>query len=240
MLNIIGTIDKPSKGDVYICGLRIKYSTKDQLLASIRLNKLGFVFQTFNLIGSLTALENVELPMQLRGKLSREEIKKRATLLLTEVGLGERLDHFPNMLSGGEQQRVTIARSISNNPSILLLDEPTGDLDTKSTDIIMKILVDLNVKHKITMIMVTHDQGLKHFAHRVVKMSDGKILKIQEIDKNIRGKMLSDLDAKVEAHQSGANDASKVSIREGIYDSSVKKDLERNGPPQIPENFSIL
>lgn len=161
MLNIIGTIDKPSKGDVYICGLRIKYSTKDQLLASIRLNKLGFVFQTFNLIGSLTALENVELPMQLRGKLSREEIKKRATLLLSEVGLGERMDHFPNMLSGGEQQRVTIARSISNNPSILLLDEPTGDLDTKSTDIIMKILVDLNVKHKITMIMVTHDQGLK-------------------------------------------------------------------------------
>ena len=102
MLNIIGTIDKPSKGDVYICGLRIKYSTKDQLLASIRLNKLGFVFQTFNLIGSLTALENVELPMQLRGKLSREEIRKRATQLLTEVGLGERLDHFPNMLSGGE------------------------------------------------------------------------------------------------------------------------------------------
>ena len=92
---------------------------------------------------------------------------------MTEVGLGERLEHFPNMLSGGEQQRVTIARSISNNPSILLLDEPTGDLDTKSTDIIMKILVDLNVKHKITMIMVTHDQGLKNFSNRVVKMSDG-------------------------------------------------------------------
>lgn len=103
MLNIIGTIDKPSKGDVYICGLRIKYSTKDQLLASIRLNKLGFVFQTFNLIGSLTALENVELPMQLRGKLSKDEIRRRATQLLTEVGLGDRLDHFPNMLSGGEQ-----------------------------------------------------------------------------------------------------------------------------------------
>ena len=96
MLNIIGTIDKPSKGDVYICGLRIKYSTKDQLLASIRLNKLGFVFQTFNLIGSLTALENVELPMQLRGKLSREQIRKRAVSLLEEVGLGARLDHFPN------------------------------------------------------------------------------------------------------------------------------------------------
>jgi len=130
------------------------------------------------LIGSLTALENVELPMQLRGKLNRDEIKKRATQLLTEVGLGDRIGHFPNMLSGGEQQRVTIARSIANNPSILLLDEPTGDLDTKSTDIIMKILVDLNIKHRITMVMVTHDQGLKYFSNRVVKMSDGKVLKI--------------------------------------------------------------
>ena len=96
MLNIIGTIDKPSKGDVYICGLRIKSSTKDSLLASIRLNKLGFVFQTFNLIGSLSALENVELPMQLQGKLSREEIRARAVKLLEDVGLGGRMDHFPN------------------------------------------------------------------------------------------------------------------------------------------------
>jgi putative ABC transport system ATP-binding protein len=96
MLNIIGTIDKPSKGDVYICGLRIKNSTKDSLLASIRLNKLGFVFQTFNLIGSLSALENVELPMQLQGKLSREEIRQRAVKLLSDVGLETRMDHFPN------------------------------------------------------------------------------------------------------------------------------------------------
>jgi len=102
MLNIIGTIDKPSKGDVYICGLRIKYSTEDKIMAAIRLSKLGFVFQQFNLIGSLTALENVELPMQLRGGKSREEIRRRAVELLTEVGLQERLDHFPNMLSGGE------------------------------------------------------------------------------------------------------------------------------------------
>ena len=96
LLNIIGTIDKPSKGDIYICGLRIKFSTKDTLLASIRLNKLGFVFQTFNLIGSLTALENVELPMQLQGKLSREEIRQRARGLLKDVGLETRMDHFPN------------------------------------------------------------------------------------------------------------------------------------------------
>jgi len=240
MLNIIGTIDKPSKGDVYICGLRIKYSTKDELLASIRLNKLGFVFQTFNLISSLSALENVELPMQLRGKLSRDEIRKRATQLLTEVGLSDRLGHFPNMLSGGEQQRVTIARSIANNPSILLLDEPTGDLDTKSTDIIMKILVDLNVKHRITMIMVTHDQGLKNFANRVVKMSDGKILKINQTNPQVRNKMIEELDAKVEAHHEGSKDNQRVQIREGIYDASVKRDLERDGPPKIPSNFSAL
>jgi len=102
LLNIIGTIDKPSKGDVYISGLRIKSSTKDSLLASIRLNCLGFVFQTFNLIGSLTALENVELPMQLQGKLSREEIRNRAHKLLESVDLKSRMDHFPNQLSGGE------------------------------------------------------------------------------------------------------------------------------------------
>ena len=171
--------------------------------------------------------------MQLRGKLSKDEIRRRATDLLTEVGLGDRLDHFPNMLSGGEQQRVTIARSISNNPSILLLDEPTGDLDTKSTDIIMKILVDLNVKHKITMIMVTHDQGLKTFANRVVKMSDGKILKITNIDPEIRARAMAELDEKVLMHQSG-DTATKVAIREGIYDHAVKRDEERDGPPMIP------
>jgi len=198
LLNIIGTIDKPSKGDVYICGLRIKYSTKDQLLASIRLNKLGFVFQTFNLIGSLTALENVELPMQLRGKLSRDKIRERAVALLEEVGLGSRLDHFPNQLSGGEQQRVTIARAISNNPSILLLDEPTGDLDTRSTDIVMKILVDLNLHKKITMIMVTHDVALKTFADRVVRMADGKIAKIEEVEPEVREAQIKHLNERVD------------------------------------------
>ena len=131
--------------------------------------------------------------MQLRGKLSREEIRKRAINLLDEVGLGNRLDHFPNQLSGGEQQRViiiifyfisqvTIARAIANKPSILLLDEPTGDLDTRSTDIVMKILIDLNVQKKITMIMVTHDVGLKTYANRVIKMADGKVNKIMDID----------------------------------------------------------
>ena len=118
--------------------------------------------------------------MQLQGKLSREERRIRANKLLESVDLKGRMDHFPNQLSGGEQQRVTIARSIANKPKILLLDAPTGDLDTRSTDIVMKILVDLNVNDKITMIMVTHDAALKAFAHRVVKMADGKVLKIIE------------------------------------------------------------
>jgi len=119
------------------------------------------------------------------------------------------------------------------------LDEPTGDLDTKSTDIIMKILVDLNVKHGITMIMVTHDQGLKHFANRVVKMSDGKILKIQEIDMAVRNRYIAELDEKVAAHHSGAL-KNQVAIREGIYEASVRRDMERDGPPTIPPNFAPL
>ena len=215
MLNIIGTIDKPSKGDVYICGLRIKANTKDSLLASIRLNKLGFVFQTFNLIGSLTALENVELPMQLQGKLSREEIRTRAEMLLNEVGLGTRMDHFPNQLSGGEQQRVTIARSIANKPKILLLDEPTGDLDTRSTDIVMKILVDLNQKEGITMVMVTHDVGLKAFSHRVVRMSDGKVHKIVETPQAARDEIIGNLTRRVDLINAGG-DGGVLTVREGI------------------------
>ena len=113
------------------------------------------------------------------------------------------MDHFPNQLSGGEQQRVTIARAIANNPSIILLDEPTGDLDTRSTDIVMKILLDLNVKKKITMIMVTHDVGLKAFANRVVRMADGKVNKIEEIDPSIRSEAVRHLDDRVRAIHSG-------------------------------------
>lgn len=108
------------------------------------------------------------------------------------------MDHFPNQLSGGEQQRVTIARSIANNPSILLLDEPTGDLDTTSTDVVMKILVDLNRKHGITMIMVTHDVGLKNFAHRVVHMTDGKIHRVAPVASKDREEIIGQLDARID------------------------------------------
>lgn len=125
------------------------------------------------------------------------------------------MDHFPNQLSGGEQQRVTIARSIANKPKILLLDEPTGDLDTRSTDIVMKILIDLNMREKITMIMVTHDVGLKAFAHRVVKMADGKVNKIKTTPHATRQGIINELNKRVEAIHSGI-DTGQLMIREGI------------------------
>lgn len=180
LLNIMGTIDTPTKGHVWIFGSRIKSNTSDRFLAELRLKRVAFVFQTFNLISSMTALENVELPMLLWGKLSPSEIRLRARELLGRVGLSDRCGHFPNMLSGGEQQRVTIARALANDPDVLLLDEPTGDLDTKNTDIVMKILLDLNKEGK-TLVMVTHDIGLKSYAHKVVRVMDGKLIRQEEV-----------------------------------------------------------
>ncbi|KAF2077445.1 hypothetical protein CYY_001218 [Polysphondylium violaceum] len=181
MLNIIGTIDKPTKGDMKLCGKMINHKTTDKDLAFLRLKNIGFVFQTFNLLSSLTALENVEMPMILLGELSASERRERAISLLTKVGMKDRLDHFPSQLSGGEQQRVTIARAIANNPDILLLDEPTGDLDTVNTSIIMKLLTDLNKNENITLVMVTHDVGLKMYSDRIIWMRDGKIQRIETV-----------------------------------------------------------
>jgi len=184
MLNIMGTIDKPTKGELRICDTRISQNTKDIELSTIRLQKVGFVFQTFNLLSSLTALENVEMPMILNGKLSQSERTKRAKELLGMVGMTPRLDHHPAQLSGGEQQRVTIARAIANAPDILLLDEPTGDLDSMNTHVVMQLLTELNQKQRITMIMVTHDVGLKNFADRIIWMRDGKIQRIEIVAKD--------------------------------------------------------
>jgi len=189
LLNILGTIDKPTKGELVICGKHINSKTSDPEFAHLRLRKLGFVFQTFNLISSMTAQENVALPMILDGRRTNEQINTRAKALLGRVGMGTRVGHLPSQLSGGEQQRVTIARAVANHPEILLLDEPTGDLDTNNSHIIMQLLIELNRQEHITMVMVTHDQNLKHYAHRVVHMMDGKIFKIESVSEDTRQQM---------------------------------------------------
>lgn len=194
LLNIIGTIDHPTKGDLHLCGKRVHSKTTDEEFASIRLTRIGFVFQTFNLISTMTAVQNVALPMVLAGQLSRSEINARAIELLERVGMGDRLSHLPSQLSGGEQQRVTIARSVANSPVMLLLDEPTGDLDSKNSHLVMKLLVDLNRKEKITCIMVTHAQRLKDFAHRVVHMMDGKVHRLEAITQAARDACDADLE----------------------------------------------
>eukprot|EP00742_Colponemidia_sp_Colp-10_P006441 GILJ01006900.1.p1 GENE.GILJ01006900.1~~GILJ01006900.1.p1 ORF type:complete len:384 (-),score=56.67 GILJ01006900.1:303-1454(-) len=225
MLNVIGTIDKPTKGEVTICGIRINSNTPDDKLAALRLDRLAFVFQTFNLLQSMTALENVMLPMILQGQRSRESIKQRATDLLRKVGLGDRLGHLPNQLSGGEQQRVTIARALSNNPDVLLLDEPTGDLDTANTELVLQLLVELNMKEGITMIMVTHDTGLKNFAHRVIRMVDGKINRIDSIPEESRRNKYMELLAMIE--QQGKRGS--TAVREGatVSEPSPEEDVDK-------------
>jgi len=186
LLNCIGTIDKPTKGDLYICGKRVSSKTPDAEVAKLRLNNIGFCFQTFNLIGSMNAVENVELPMILDGRLTSQQMRTRAMNLLDQVGMSNRATSLPSQLSGGEQQRVTISRAVANQPDLLLLDEPTGDLDTRNSNIVVDLLVNLNRKERMTMVLVTHDVSLKNFAHRVVHMLDGKISRIEEIPQETR------------------------------------------------------
>eukprot|EP00708_Paratrimastix_pyriformis_P002782 GAFH01001539.1.p1 GENE.GAFH01001539.1~~GAFH01001539.1.p1 ORF type:complete len:484 (-),score=153.37 GAFH01001539.1:114-1355(-) len=199
LLNIIGTIDKPTKGRLSLCGTHVTPRTSDDELAQIRLEKMGFVFQTFNLLSTMTAIENVELPLILQG-VPMAERKRVATELLKKMQMGERLGHFPNMLSGGEQQRVTIARAMANRPELLLLDEPTGDLDTVNTEIVMRLLLDLNRKDGITLLMVTHDMNLTSFADRVLHMRDGKLVRIEEVSAERRQTAIDNLNAALTGH----------------------------------------
>jgi len=174
LLNLLGTIDKASSGTVEILGSPVDNSSSDNYLSKLRLEKIGFVFQTFNLLATMSAYENVELPMIILGKHSPEEIKKRAIQLLTMVGLQDRMNHLPSELSGGEQQRVTIARALANEPEMLLLDEPTGDLDTRTTIEIMDLILDININRKTTCVMVSHNPDVECYADRIFYLEDGK------------------------------------------------------------------
>ena len=172
MLNLIGALDKPTSGTLLIDGVDIG-KLNDNQLAELRL-KIGFVFQFFNLIPRLTARANVELAMSI-ANVSGAERKKRAEELLTTVGLKDRINHKPAELSGGQQQRVAIARALANNPKFLLLDEPTGNVDSKTASEVLALIEKLNFEDKVSIIMVTHDEKLAHEAKRTVQMLDGLI-----------------------------------------------------------------
>jgi len=173
LLNLIGALDKPTEGKVLIEGVDVS-TLNDDHLADLR-RRIGFVFQFFNLIPRLTARQNVELSMAIAG-LGGDERRKRAGELLEIVGLKERMNHKPAELSGGEQQRVAIARALANNPHFLLMDEPTGNIDSKTAGEIIQLVRRLNEDKGVTIIMVTHDQRMAAEARRTVKMFDGAIL----------------------------------------------------------------
>jgi len=172
LMNIVGALDTPTSGSYVLNGNDVsKMSESD--LATVRNKEIGFVFQTFNLLPRYSALENVALPLVYAG-YSKKERLERAQKVLEDVGLGNRSDHKPNELSGGQRQRVAIARALVNNPSIILADEPTGNLDSKTSNDIMALFIDLNEKGN-TIIMVTHEEDIAAYAKRIIRLRDGSI-----------------------------------------------------------------
>ncbi|MCX6820444.1 MAG: ABC transporter ATP-binding protein [Candidatus Aenigmarchaeota archaeon] len=174
MLNMVGLLDRPTKGKILLNGVDIA-TLNDSELSRLRGGRIGFVFQFFNLYPTLTAKENIELPMMILEK-GKEEREAKSTKLLKMVGLEARANHLPAQLSGGERQRVAICRALANDPPLLLADEPTGNLDSKTGDDIITFLTGLVKEHHVTVVMVTHDPHLARRAERVITMKDGKIM----------------------------------------------------------------
>ncbi|MFH0789591.1 MAG: ABC transporter ATP-binding protein [Pseudomonadota bacterium] len=173
-MNILGCLDVPTKGSYFFSGADIGSMSRDAL-AHLRNEKIGFVFQGFNLLARTSALENVELPL-IYGPTQSRERHHKAMEALASVGLDGREGHHPNQLSGGQQQRVAIARALVNNPSIIMADEPTGNLDTKTSLEIMQLLTQLNEEQKITIILVTHEPDISTFTRRIIQFKDGQVL----------------------------------------------------------------
>ncbi len=174
LLNLLGGLDEPGRGHILIDGQNV-VSMKEEQIARMRLDKLGFIFQTFNLLNNFTAFENVEAPMVLAGQYRRRDRKARTTSLLEQVGLADRMDHYPSELSGGQQQRVAVARALANDPPIIIGDEITGDLDSATGFEVMRLIRRLNQDHNKTVIFVTHDPRMAEFADRTVHLLDGII-----------------------------------------------------------------
>ena len=173
LLNIVGCLDRPTSGRFLLLGQDISLTSDDEL-ARLRREELGFIFQTFNLIGRISVQKNVELPMMLRGVV-RQKRRERALKLLQDIGIDHRSDFSPQNISGGERQRVAIARALANDPTIIIADEPTGNLDLKNSDEVMKILSKLNQEGR-TIIMVTHNPEITENCSRVIRLRDGRIL----------------------------------------------------------------
>jgi putative ABC transport system ATP-binding protein len=182
LMHILGCLDKPTSGSYILDGQDVSRMSKDQL-ATVRNDKIGFVFQGFNLLSRTTALDNVELPLLYRTtvKLKTAERHKRATAMLDMVGLGKRMDHHPNQLSGGQQQRVAIARALITEPAILLADEPTGNLDTRTSIEVMGIFQKLNQESGITVLLITHERDIAEYGTRIVTCRDGHIMSDQVV-----------------------------------------------------------
>jgi putative ABC transport system ATP-binding protein len=182
LMHILGCLDRPTSGTYILDGNDVSKMSKDEL-AVIRNRKIGFVFQGFNLLSRTTALDNVELPLLYNGaaKLKSSDRHKRAMDSLTSVGLAERFHHYPNQLSGGQQQRVAIARALVTQPAILLADEPTGNLDTRTSIEVMGIFQKLNRERGITIIVITHEMDIAEYGTRVIRFRDGKIQMDQKI-----------------------------------------------------------
>ena len=172
LLNMLGALDIPDSGKINVAGKDLK---SDKKLNKFRSEQIGFIFQLHNLIPNITVRENIEIPMYTQ-KLSSSKMKERALKLLEDVGLYDKADILPNKLSGGERQRVAIARALANNPSIILADEPTGSLDSKTSNKILKLLIDLHKDKKVTLIIVTHDMDVAKLADRYIEVLDGKII----------------------------------------------------------------
>jgi len=183
LMYMLGLLDTPSKGKIYLQGKDTSFFSEDKL-AEVRGKKIGFIFQQFNLLQNLTALENVMLPMIFQG-VSEARRKEKAKELLESINLGKRIGHKPMEMSGGEQQRIAIARSLVNNPEILIADEPTGNLDSSTGKMVMEILAKLHKEQGKTIVVVTHDPTIAHYSHNIIHIQDGLIVANHFQDKEV-------------------------------------------------------